>query len=133
MQIGVANATSTSLSNTWPLASDAAVAGRDRWTEEDRNERRQDHAQDDPRDQEAAPVCRAGSVAPGCAAVGCEDTRLDHVHEAVHVPDRLHRAAEAVDEAGRTGHEALPAIVALLPGPERERDRAVRLDIAHGA
>src|SRR5437879_3651317 len=51
---------------------------------------------------------------------------LDHIHEPVHVADRLHRTAEAVDEAGRAGHEALPAVVALLAGVERERDRLVR-------
>src|SRR5207302_4638444 len=48
---------------------------------------------------------------------------LDHIDEAVHVPDRLHRAAEAVDPAGGAGHEALPAVVAGLPRVERERDR----------
>ena len=38
----------------------------------------------------------------------------DDIHEAVHVADRLHRAAEAVEEAGRARHEALPAVVARL-------------------
>ena len=33
----------------------------------------------------------------------------DHVEEAVHVADRLHRSREPVDEAGRAGNEALPA------------------------
>ena len=39
----------------------------------------------------------------------------DHVEEAVHVADRLHRSAEAVEEAGRAGHEALPAVAPALP------------------
>src|SRR6266536_1300899 len=42
--------------------------------------------------------------------------QLDHIDEAVHVADRLHRPAEAVEEAGRARHEALPPVMALLPG-----------------
>ena len=34
----------------------------------------------------------------------------DDLDEAVHVPDGLHRAADALDEAGGAGHEALPAV-----------------------
>src|SRR5512142_308357 len=51
---------------------------------------------------------------------------LDDVQEPVHVADRLHRPAEPELEAGRAGDEALPAVLALLAGPEGERDRPVR-------
>src|SRR5579884_401216 len=52
--------------------------------------------------------------------------RSDHIDEAVHVADGLHRAAEAVVEAGRAGHEALPAVVARLARAEGELHRVVR-------
>src|SRR5262249_38217887 len=48
------------------------------------------------------------------------------IQEPVHVADRLHRAAEAEDVAGRARDEALPAVVAGIAGAEAERDRAVR-------
>src|SRR5438105_452171 len=45
--------------------------------------------------------------------------------EAVHVADRLHRPAEALDVAGGARHEALPAVQALPRGLETELDRVV--------
>src|SRR5256714_13636259 len=51
----------------------------------------------------------------------------DHVEEAVHVAERLHRAPEPVDEPGRAGHETLPVDAPGLSGADRERDRLVRL------
>src|SRR5579875_1832835 len=50
-----------------------------------------------------------------------------NLYEAVHVPDGLHGATEAIDVAGRAGHKALPAVEALGPGTEGERDRLVRI------
>src|SRR5579864_7495924 len=50
---------------------------------------------------------------------------LDHIEEPVHVANRLHRAAEAVDPAGGARDEALPAIVAGLARVEGESDRPV--------
>src|SRR5450631_2463936 len=50
---------------------------------------------------------------------------LDDIQEAVHVAERLHRAAEAVQEACGARDEALPAVAALLAGVEAEFDRAV--------
>src|SRR5579862_1724433 len=38
----------------------------------------------------------------------------------VHVADRLHRAAEPTDVAGRARHEALPAVEALVGRAERK-------------
>src|SRR5579864_5414394 len=51
---------------------------------------------------------------------------LLNIDEPVHVADRLHGAAEAVDPSGGAGHEALPPEVAGLAGVERELDRAMR-------
>src|SRR6266511_3652587 len=51
----------------------------------------------------------------------------DHVEEAVHVADRLHRSREPVDEPRRAGHEALPAEAPRGPGPDREGHRLVGL------
>src|SRR5579872_283265 len=50
---------------------------------------------------------------------------LDHIEEPVHVADRLHRAAEAVDPAGGARDEALPAIVAGFARMKCEGDRLV--------
>src|SRR5579864_6402997 len=50
---------------------------------------------------------------------------LDHIEEPVHVSDRLHRAAEAVDPARGARDEALPAIVACFARMEGEGDRPV--------
>ena len=98
------------------LASPARCRSRrDRRAEEDRDERRRDRAQHDPDDEEPLPCPPLAAAAP-----------LDHVQEAVHVADRLHRPAEAVHEAGGARDEALPAIVAGLARTEGERDRAVR-------
>ena len=58
-----------------------------------------------------------------CATV---DIGLDDVQEAVHVADRLHRPAEAIEPARGARHEALPAVVALRARVERELDRPVR-------
>src|ERR1019366_5906586 len=52
---------------------------------------------------------------------------LPDVQEAVHVAERLHRPAVAVDPAGRARDEALPAVAPLCSRAERERDRAMRL------
>src|SRR5580693_4444883 len=54
---------------------------------------------------------------PGAAA-GSDD-----IDEAVHVAERLHRAAVAIEEAGAAGHEALPAVAPLLARAEAEGDR----------
>src|SRR6476659_792966 len=56
--------------------------------------------------------------------IGCVS---DHVDEAVHIADRLHRPRESVDESSGAGHEALPAIAPRLPGAEREGDGLVGL------
>src|SRR5207237_5322753 len=53
--------------------------------------------------------------------------RSHDVEEPVHVAEALHRTAEAKDESGGAGHEALPAEGATLPGPEGESDCVVRL------
>src|SRR5437588_11136695 len=45
--------------------------------------------------------------------------------EPAHVPHRLHRAAEPVDVAGGTRHEALPSVEAGPRRAEGERDREV--------
>src|ERR1700739_3174222 len=50
---------------------------------------------------------------------------LENIEESVHVADRLHRAAEAVDPAGCARHEALPPVMAGLPRVEGELDRSV--------
>src|SRR5271165_2266922 len=50
---------------------------------------------------------------------------LGHVEEAAHVAHRLHRASIAEVGAGAAGHEALPAVAALLARPEAEGDRAM--------
>ena len=42
------------------------------------------------------------------------------IQKPIHVADRLHRAAEAVEEARGAGHEALPAIATRLAGAEAE-------------
>src|SRR5579884_4406052 len=68
------------------------------------------------------------SVGRRGAAAGSAATLRPHVEKAVHVADRLHRAAEAVDPARRAGDKALPAEVTALGGRvERERDRPVRV------
>src|SRR6266542_1542082 len=51
----------------------------------------------------------------------------DHVEEAVHVADRLHRSREPIDEPGRAGHEALPAEAPWIAGANREGHRLVGL------
>src|SRR5579884_747663 len=61
------------------------------------------------------------------AAMRAPCPRLDHIDVPIHVADRLHRAAEPVDEAGGARDEALPAVVARLAGAEGERDRLVRV------
>src|SRR4249919_2167841 len=50
-----------------------------------------------------------------------------HLQEPVHVADRLHRPAEAKEEAGSAWHEALPAVASRLAGPDHEGDRLMRL------
>ena len=52
-------------------------------------------------------------------------TASDDIQEPIHVAERLHRPAEAVEEAGGAGYEALPAVAALGAGAEAEFDRAV--------
>src|SRR5271166_3577264 len=56
---------------------------------------------------------------PGAAA-GSDD-----IDEPAHVAERLHRAAVSEVEARGAGHEALPAVAALLGSAEAEGDRAV--------
>ena len=90
------------------------MAGRHDRAEQEDHERRGDQRGDDPDRGEAPRVVRfAGTPADGIDG-------LDDIHEAVHVAERLHRAAEAVEEAGGAGHEALPAVAALLAGAEAE-------------
>ena len=62
------------------------------------------------------------------------DARASYdLDEAVHVADGLHRAAQALDEPGRAGDEALPAVQARPRRAERERDRLVVVLSEHGA
>src|SRR3984957_6291873 len=76
----------------------------------------------------------SGGAGPGSAAIASSPPPvssptppLHHVQEPVHVAERLHRPALPEDPSRRAGHEALPAVAALLSGPESEGDRAVRL------
>src|SRR5271170_4295630 len=62
-----------------------------------------------------------------CGATPGATAGSDDIDETVHEAERLHRAAVAVDEAGAAGHEALPAVAALLARPEAELDRVVLL------
>src|ERR1017187_2808888 len=50
---------------------------------------------------------------------------LDDIQEPVHVAQRLHRTAEAVEKAGGAGDEALPVVAAFRPRSDAEFDRAV--------
>ena len=96
---GVITTSSTMLSNSWPFAASCRFAGR---------HVRPEH-EDDERQGDAVAITVSERDPPAVTA------RSDHIDVSVHVADRLHRAAEAVDEAGGAGHEALPAVMALLP------------------
>ena len=98
----------------------AAVPGRDVRAEEDRDERRRDRAEHDPRDDEAP----RGSPAVGVASDRSTSARR---HPGSRPCSRSSASARrSREQAGRAGHEALPAVVAGLARAERERDRAVR-------
>src|SRR5690348_17131506 len=73
----------------------------------------------------SVPTIVSSATRPPCVDSRPGGRGSDDIHESVHVADRLHRAAEPVDEAGGAGNEALPAVVALLAGTEREGDGRV--------
>src|ERR1700733_1380746 len=54
-------------------------------------------------------------------------TVSDDLEVAAHVPDRLHRPPVPLDESGGAWHEALPAVQPLRGRAERERDGHMRV------
>ena len=104
-------------------------AGRDVGPGEEVEERIGDRRQDDPEADDAPPVLgfarrrsrddrppRARLPASARAAMSLSLASRDHLHEAVHEADRLHRSAVAVEETETAGHKALPGVAARARG-----------------
>src|SRR5579884_4271333 len=106
----IATSVSTSLSNCWPVASLLPVPGG-------RSGVSQIAAHVIPTALTTSHRIRMRQPCPSRV------TSSRHVQEAVHVTEGLHRAAEPVEEAGRTRHEALPAVAPGARRPEGEGDR----------